>query len=88
MRYFITAWLNEDGADNRARGAFREGCEHMLPKPRRAGVWQLPKPLDLDKLPKRIRVALERDGYYLESLGSRLDEGEPNRSPPDRSRQH
>ena len=88
MRYFIKAWRDEDGRDNRARGAFREDCEHLLPNPPHAGVWGRPKPLELDSLPKRVREPLERDGFYLESLGSNLQADEPNRTPPTSSQRH
>ena len=88
LQYFIKSWRDGEGRDNRARGAFREGCEHMLPSPRHAGVWSRPKPLNLDDLPKRIREPLERDGYYLETLPMPLEKGASKSPPPAKPEQH
>jgi hypothetical protein len=90
MRYFIKRWVDSNGRSLRARGAFREGCEHLLPEPRdKRGVWSAPKPFDIGQAPQEIRSALERDGFFLQTLPDFLpEERSHDEASPSKARRH
>ncbi|MDF2115664.1 hypothetical protein PY365_08790 [Roseiarcaceae bacterium H3SJ34-1] len=79
----IVTWVNSDGQIDHAMGAFREGCQHLLPEPSWAGSWTLPKPFDIQKLPALKRMQLVHEGFYFETIIRPIGAGEANMTPPD-----